>query len=44
MFATKDRFGNNRYDISETNAQLIDAWLDKSLLVYDDSLAENCKA
>lgn len=42
VFATKDRFGNNRYDISETNAQLIDAWLDKSLLVYDDSLAENC--
>ena len=41
VFATKDRFGNERYDISETNARLIDAWLDKSLLIYDDSLAEN---
>lgn len=41
VFMRKDKFGNEKPDISQTNAELIDNWLEDNLLLYDDSILED---
>ena len=41
VFMRKDQFGVEHPDISDKNAELINAWYEDQLLLYDDSLVED---